>query len=62
MGTSWPHQGPGDGLCLTVLEVEQTSLTDVLDLGACLADLSLLVSHLRSGTPLEDCEWALADL
>lgn len=40
----------------TKLEIQQAGLTNVLDLGACLADLSLLETHAHTGAPAEHCE------
>jgi hypothetical protein len=45
-----------------VLQVKETSLTDILQLGAGLADFRLLEAHLGPGTPAEDGEGTGADL
>jgi len=45
-----------------ILQVQQTGLTDVLQLGAGLAHLRLLEAHLGAGTPAEDGEGPGADL
>ena len=41
---------------------QKASLTDILDLGTGLADLSLLVAHAGTWTPSEDGEWTRTDL
>ena len=46
----------------TVLEIEQTRLADVLELGTRLTDLGLLVAHAGTWTPAEDGERPIADL
>ena len=45
-----------------VLQVEEARLADVLELGARLAHLGLLVAHLGAGAPPEDGEGPRADL
>ena len=45
-----------------VLEIEETGLAHVLELGACLADFGLLEPHAGARAPPEDCERPLADL
>ena len=45
-----------------VLQVQQTGLTNILQLGAGLAHLGLLEPHLGSGTPSEDSMWPGTDL
>jgi hypothetical protein len=49
-------------LFLTILQIQKTGLAYILQLGACLAYLGLLVPGIPSGPPSEYSEWSSANL